>query len=354
MRISSIRLGHFGIVVIATLSCSVIPIDGARADAQAVRASTSVDKVLSWLPSDTETVVVARGPFVFTSRERQETNQDRTISESDLAEMFEGLALGVFRFKDDLLAARLNGKHVTLAVDGTRHFRAPARLGGMLYEGCTIAIFSENLSNDEQSLLRSASKEILRTEQIQGQQVSVFQEKLENDLWTIFVAFPSEHVVLVATDETYIEEVLARLQGKKGKRALPPDLAEWKYVDTRLRFWGLRHFDKSQASLDPFSPFGGRKSANEPDERAIGLTFAHDPTFGTSATVTYLSSNPSVLPRANELLINTESRDSQGLNHEFRELAPGVIQGSYSLRQSAPMQYFFFVLFARLGHAIYL
>ena len=61
-------------------------------------------------------------------------------------------------------------------------------------------------------------------------------------------------------------------EGKKGNRALPDDLPEWKYVNTDLQFWGIRHFDRTQAKLDPSSPFGGQKSANDADGQAIHLT----------------------------------------------------------------------------------
>src|SRR6266853_2281016 len=40
------------------------------------------------------------------------------------------------------------------------------------------------------------------------------KEKLEQDIWTSFVAFPNDHVVLVATDRNYLAEVLARLQAR--------------------------------------------------------------------------------------------------------------------------------------------
>jgi hypothetical protein len=221
----------------------------------------------------------------------------------------------------------------------------------MPFEGCAIAVFADDLDHDASSLIRETREAALRAEEIQGQQVSVFQQKEEEDTWTTFVAFPNRNVVLVASDRDYMREVLERLQGNKGERALPGDLPEWRYVDTESQFWGLRHYDKSQAKMDPSSPFGGRKSANFPDEKAIGLTFVFDPSRGRSATITYLS----VAGMGNtSLLAMTQSRETKDLAISYHEIAPGVTQGSYTLKEVESTDFFLFVLDGFLGHGIYL
>ena len=145
------------------------------------------------------------------------------------------------------------------------------------------------------------------------------------------------------------------MQSNKGERALPGNLPEWKYIDTKSRFWGLRHFDRSQAKTDPSSPFGGRKSANFPDEHAIGVTFVFDPGRGRSATITYLSDDETIMAKASaSILAMGQEREARGLDTKYRELAPGVVQGSYSLRHTEPIQFFLFVLEGMLGHGIYL
>jgi hypothetical protein len=137
-------------------------------------------------------------------------------------------------------------------------------------------------------------KSVLKVEKIGGQLTAVLQEKLENDTWTTFVTFPKKRVLAVATNRGYLSEVLARLGGKKGERALPNDLPEWNYVDTELRFWGLRHFDNGQAKMDPSSPLWSHMFVDRPDQEAIGLTFAFDRNKGRLATITYVSGNKSL------------------------------------------------------------
>jgi hypothetical protein len=255
-----------------------------------VQPSINIQQVLSWLPPDTETVTVARGPFpIPDGHAEKETIRNRELSGQELDHMFESLPLALFGFKDDLLVKHLIGKRIMLAAEGTRHFRSPAALGEMPFEGCAIAVFADELGDSGNAFINASRKVALGVEEIEGLKVALFQEKLENDLWTSFVAFHNKNIVLVATNRDYITEVLTRLQGRSsGQRALPGNLPEWKHVDTNARFWGLRHFDKNPAN-DPSSPFAPRPFWNLADKEAIGLTFSFDPSKSRSATITYLS-----------------------------------------------------------------
>jgi hypothetical protein len=320
----------------------------------AIGSSVDFEQLMSWLPANTETITVARGPFVIASNSPAENDtHDRVISDQDLSQNFEELPLALLQLKDGLLAKRLQGKRINLAMEGARHFRPPAGLGEMPYEGCAIAVFSDDIHAETVSFAKDSRAS--KVERMEDQDVSVFQEKLEQDTWTTFVAFPSDHVILVATDRNYLAEVLARFQGKNGPRALPDDLPEWEYVHTGARFWGLRHYDKSQAQTDPTSPFAGRKSTNFPDERAIGLTFVFDPQNGRSATITYLSGDTSLGTKPSESPLGmARASEAKGLDIKYRELSPGVVEGSYSLEHLQAVQFFLFVLEGTLGHAIYL
>jgi hypothetical protein len=284
---------------------------------------------------------------------KQTWDPNKAVPDQQLAQDFENVPFLLFAFKNGLLSKRLQGKRVLLAVEGSRHFRAPAGLGLGPFEGCAIVVFADDIGNDASLPIRETRKAALRVEKIQGQQVSVFQEKSEEDTWTAFVAFPNKRVVLVASDRDYLKEVLNRLQNGSGERALPSDLPEWKYVDTESRFWGLRHYDRSQAKTDPTSPIGGRLTGKEPDKKAIGITFVFDPSRGRLATITYLSGDKSLTGKASPLLALGQE-DAKGLNIQVREIAPGVEQGSYSLERIEPIDTFIFLLSCLLGHAIYL
>ena len=133
------------------------------------------------------------------------------------------LPLGLFELKNGGLAKRLKGKEVTLAVEGSRQFRPPAALGGLRYEGCEIMVFNPAITLDRASFMRDATATEVRSENIAGLKVAVFEELQENDVWTTFVGFPRNNIVLVATNKDYLRTVLVRngpclwAQGLAGK-----------------------------------------------------------------------------------------------------------------------------------------
>src|SRR5260370_35103633 len=71
--------------------------------------------------------------------------QNYEVSSQELEKDFEGLTLALFNLKSGVLEKHLEGKKVLFAAEGSRHFRNPAGLGGIPYEGCAIAIFADDL-----------------------------------------------------------------------------------------------------------------------------------------------------------------------------------------------------------------
>jgi hypothetical protein len=96
---------------------------------------------------------------------------------------------------------------------------------------------------------------------------------------------------------------------------------------SRRSVLGLRHSDRKQAQTDPSPPFGGRKSANYPDEQAIELTFVFEPNSGKSAAMTYLSGEVTA-GKGGGFLAMGQASEARSLGIKYRDLAPGVVQGS--------------------------
>jgi hypothetical protein len=139
--------------------------------------SVDLQEVLSWFPADTETITVARGPFVFPNAQPSaDDNENRATTEHGLVESFEGLPLALVGFKGGVLLPRLKEKRILLAIEGARHFRPPSGLGEVLYEGCTVALFADDLNDDMDSFVKENRKSVLRVEKIAGQVSAVFQD----------------------------------------------------------------------------------------------------------------------------------------------------------------------------------
>lgn len=315
-----------------------------------------IQTVLTWLPVDTETIVVAdvrKGSFLTVADlKSQEEREDKNpvLSVKQLAALFEAESVSFISLKRPL-AKLLDTREIRFAIEGSRHFRPPKNLGTMPYEGCQILVFARSLASAGELFMKDHQKLGMELREIDKQTVAVFQEHFEEDVWRFFVALPQDNVLLIATNQNYLQEVLARMKTPPGDRALPETLPEWKYVNTHAPFWGIRHYDTSQANLDPTSPFGGGKAANQPDDQAIGVVFAFDPNDGRTATVTYLSNNESML----EIFKRSQHPEEvPALVPSFKQLGKGVAQASFQLSEAESVAYFFLILETALGHGTYL
>jgi hypothetical protein len=342
----------------AALFVSTLQSFGQATDTQPQTGSRQVGlkEVLSWLPGDTESVMAANGPFPFPDSGGLEWNDsEQQLPFAELELRMRILPLGLFDLKNGGLAKRLKGKEVTLAVEGSRHFRSPAALGGVRYEGCEIIVFNSAIILDRASFMRNAAATAVRSENVAGLKVTVFEELQENDVWTTFVGFPRNNTVLVATNADYLRTVLVRMAHASEPRALPEDLPEWKYVNTSAPVWGLRHYQRLNADLDPTSPFSGQHAANVPDDSAVGLGFWFEP-VGRMAHVIYISANKDARQVLQSYLglADAESASPRELQLRLRELAPSVIEGSVELSPAEVFSRFLLGLLAMLGRAVYL
>jgi len=319
------------------------------------RLPATVKHVLSYLPADTETIFVASKSFAMPLFR---PDNDQEIRETSPDRMFELLPLDRFGLKDGLLQNYLMGERIELAIEGSRHFRPPSGLGEAPYEGCQIAVLEKANTSRGASFLKESANGRLKTDNVAGQQVTVFQERLEDDIWTTFVAFPKPNLVLACTDRDYLREVLERIGGRIGKRALPDTLAEWSFVDTHASFWGLRHYDKSQAGRDPTSPFVDRNILGMSDRLATGVALTFDSGKRNAAKVSYFSGVSDILVFLQKqtpwsMQINGLVDATASLPIRYRQTAPGVAEIEYELGGTIPADAFILVVVSVFGHVIY-
>jgi hypothetical protein len=312
--------------------------------------SQFIEQILSWFPADTETVTAVTGPLLLPKLEKDAKGVlPIALSEHEVRDRF--MQFPLMLLLD--LGKNIKDEPILAAIEGSRDFRPPSGLGMMKYQGGVIAVFAGNITGDASSYLRDSTSNIVRTEQIEGHAVAVFEGKSEQDLWTTYVAFPKPNIAVAANNEDYLREVLARIDGKHGERSLPDTLPEWKHVNTLAQFWAVRHYQKTGTQTDPTSPFNlgfGKTS----DPQAIGLTFSFDPDKSKTAMITYISGDENSLHRFQKDYFSERSPAMTQMRVRYREAEPGALEGSYNLEQIESADSFVFVLEALLGHAIYL
>jgi hypothetical protein len=253
----------------------------------------------------------------------------------------------------ELMPRELIGQKVSLAVEGSRCFRSPHGLGMMPFQGCQVIVFEKDAVPVLTAAMRSLLIKAQRTIELSGRKVAVFEQKLEEDTWIIQITQPRPGILLCATHEGYLKDVLSRMEGKQSTRAIPQDSPEWKYVNTNARVWAVRHYSKADATRDPSSPLRDEAAANVPDLGALGLAFSYNPD-GKSATVYYLTRAKDAVAIARKCW----NRVSEGLKPEIEEIGTGVVRIRIQITSDVDKDdvggEFLFELLAQLGHAVYL
>jgi hypothetical protein len=302
-------------------------------------------QVLEWLPPDTETLVVCKGPYTVEASQPDGKKEAALPLEHHLQRLSYAPLTCI---GDGACLKPLDGQEVALAVEGSRQFRPAKGLGMFPYEGCHILVFRRPLGPVGADLRKALTRDAKRVEKLAGQDVFVFQTKLENDLWTFFVAQPRSDVLLCATHAGYLETVLRRMAGKAGKggrRAFPEDLAEWRLVDRDAHFWAIRHF----ARKDP----ARGQELTQADHSALsldatGFTFAYDPGRGP-AKVKWLSNAKDAARDLEEAWTYVGERTwKPTVKHGI----PGVIEMTAELKDEEDAGRLLYILLCHLGHII--
>jgi len=310
----------------------------------------SIRELLWWLPEDTETISVVRGPFKVVAR--GEPSEDMSAKDYvDLALHQTPLGcLGII--KDGAFLKHFIGRTVSFCVEGSRRFRPPSSLGGMRFEGCSIVMLEQDLA-ERTALLNQMVSQAKVFHNLEGHRVAEFEEKLEQDTWKFLVAMPAPNVLLCATNQEFLAEVLNRITRRGARRALPETLPEWKHINTEARFWAVRHYDVSNAKNDPSSPLSGEQAAaNWPDTQAIGIVFDFDPARSKVATVRYLSRTEKGLRSFSDEM-KKASYPGQDFKPQFHQPEPGIVEMAVSLVENEQAGMFLFVLLMLLGHGVY-
>ncbi len=299
--------------------------------------------MLPWLPADTETLIVARGPFQL-EIPPSDFGQDGRIDR-----IWPRAACGLLASIDDGRFVEPLKKHaVKLAVQGSRNFRAPTDLGIMRFEGCQIIRFEDDLKEDGLQLMKELLESTARRHTISGTDVAEFAEKFNLDVWQIFVARPKPELLVVATDEKYLQEDLSRMTGADHKtRAFAAGIREWKHIDKQEKSWAMRHFDRNGAAR-----VHNRLAqiANDPggDPEATGLTFQLSADRQV-AKVIYLGGDAAIraLERSG---LSLES--SKRAKFDVRVVRDSAVELSLRLEDRETEGYFLLMLLDLLGHSV--
>ncbi|MGO9239602.1 MAG: hypothetical protein ACLQBJ_02240 [Bryobacteraceae bacterium] len=290
----------------------------ARNHSLASEGSQLVDSILDWLPSDTETLVVAQEPFPI-------TKPDQTSIPTAL-QMAQGYVLGLLyeAEKGDLSKALL-GRTVRLAAIGARRFgshppndNSPGRLGMIDYEGCAVYAFAEPLS---ESILPRPSGDAVMGHRVW---ISKGTENDRSDSETYLVSLLQPDLMTVCNNREFLQQLISRMGSAQHPRALLASLPEWKQVDRTAPLWAISHYGAEGVLANPLEILGDTGSGPAP----TGIALA----FGLSSGVT----KARIISKSDpwEMIVNNEEFHGAA---ESRKVADGVWELSVAGKPEAGM-----------------
>jgi len=253
----------------------------ARNRSLAANGDDLANSMLSWLPVDTETIVVAQESFTL-------TELDRTEIPKALA-MAQGYVLGLLAAaENEKLEKALLGRTIRLAVLGAREFgnhppdeRNFLPLGLIAYQGCATYAFAEPIP--ESSLSRPPD------ELVMGLPLWVSKgtqnDRPQSD--TYAVAVPKPDLLIVCNNRDFLTEMVSRMASPQTTRALPADLPEWKLVDRHAPVWAVRHYRTDRANVDPTNARNMLELEADPKAAGVIVEFG----LASDSTIAKLLSN---------------------------------------------------------------
>jgi hypothetical protein len=339
---------HFPFSWIAVLAVTLVVAPATGQERANAPDSPRWKQFLSWLPPDTETVIVAQhamkvpdvGPSLF--------NYDNVFQLVPTGPAFI-VHEGVFR-------KELSGHKILCAVEGSRNFTFPIGefgLGLMLYEGAHLIQFEPSAEKAVRKAFEVCHEKAEKRIELGRHKIAVFTVKEKKGSWTYLVAQPNPGLLVIATNESYLRETLTRSAEKPAKRALPDDLPEWKQVDVKADVWGIRHYRKESAEKDPTSPLMGKQVAFMPDLAAVGFVFWFD-VDSKVVHVRYLTGAKDLVEMARK---RWKGSADQELTFEINQLGTdcveliGKITPNLSRIQSAQIWELKVMMY--LGHAVF-
>jgi len=292
-----------------------------------------VAQALAWLPPQSETLAVARGPLNIPKTAATGANPGKDFVADNANPYF---ALSNLQLAT--LVGNLLGRTIESSLEARSNFRPPAGFGLMPYDGCGVVRLRPLQGETARSLRRKLARSATRKAMIAGQQVSVFEGQREHDLWRVYVAVPRPNTILLATTHAQLELVLNRMNGKTtGPRAFPATWKGWKLVNTSAPFWAIRRLDLKQSV--------GILGPREKDEKASAFTVE---TTGKAASSLLLKYQSGDLRVAKRMLAILQSELRTGVS--MREIASDTMEISIS---NANIGMAGFYVLGFLGTAVY-
>ena len=261
-----------------TLVCVALVLVSGYGSAQ---ETALADRVLPWLPADTEVLYVAAEPFRVADPN----------GPAYLTAIYPMMAISVF--PDESVASvtwhAVAARTILGAVYVGRNWHKDRMMGGAL-DNCSIL----NLQDDVLARVL-VSIERLPTVNLAGIAVRklLYSRGRARTETVVYLAVLAPNLLAACSEPTLLRAILDRKQQSARRAALPSSLPEWEWIDRKAAVWGIRHF--SASTKDETSPKSSDGSISDGyvDPKAIGIGFHLQP--NNHAIFTHVSGSKTAL-----------------------------------------------------------
>lgn len=233
-----------------------------------VAVKADVKKALQWFPADTETIAVARG---FTLRPSPSEEDGEAVVRPLLDSIQWITAFGFYSVQEAKSVDFFQDLRVRVGIQGARKFRITKGFGMVLFDGASILFIEEGQKEERDRMLSEIARSASEVLEIEGVKVLRFEEEMEEDIWSFYLASPDEETLIMATNEVYLNQTLSNRKNPSETRALPQSLPEWQFVDSSAPFWAIHHFSQVEVDKNPTSPYTDNASGMSADSGAVGF-----------------------------------------------------------------------------------
>jgi hypothetical protein len=251
-------------------------IQGSRTPVQKnPRVNAQLKTLLRWLPSDTESIIVAhdRGarraivkpsassPIVETRIVGGRTVMVRSAPPSGHAMALERPAVAevamewctnlIFKIlpEGDRHSVRAHDSEtIQFAAWAGRGFRDDRRFAnGPFFDGCQVIAFRPDSELEILDIVKTHASGSYGVGKHTVYKVKTVAAK-RDDSDTLHFVSPGSSLLLVGTSRSFVEDSLRRVDGDDSPLAFPSELPEWRNVDSSSDIWGIRHYRAASAT----------------------------------------------------------------------------------------------------------
>ena len=233
-----------------------------------------VEQAIGWLPDNTESIIVARGPLMESTLkdiwDRRPFIPSGVVPppEPDFQQQTLAGSLSLFKAAGNAFVQSITRQPIHFVIASARQFGPPVIGSGSTFEGCELIVFDHSVPD---VAVRGAGQTV-SVEHIENNQVVRVDSQWggQDKKVSIYYAKPKPNTLIATNNRGSLKTILQRITRLGATRTPLLEFPEWKCVDTQSLVWGIRH----RRTATPFN-FTVFRDDGSFASKLVGITFSY-------------------------------------------------------------------------------